>query len=183
MPGFSHPYCTQTDLLLARIALDSDRVDDAQRLALQARDTSIKTYGEHGPEVGRPFLVLGQIATRHGQREAALAAFDRGITELEPDSAAGRIGRLLRADALYQFGDVEGASAMVAALQPAANELGAIERSRLWTLAAELATARGDSAALRIAQTAFESSLPDVDPHWIARREALQCSRAGSCAR
>ena len=177
MPGFTHPYCAQTDLLLARIALDSDRMDDAQRLALQARDTSIKTYGEHSPEVGRPFLVLGQIATRRGERDAALAAFDRGIAELKPDSAAGRVGRLLRADALHQFGDVDGASAMVAELQPVAEELGAVERGRLWTLSAELALARGDRAALQVALTALESTLPDRHPQWIARRAALQAPR------
>ncbi|HWS25183.1 MAG TPA: serine/threonine-protein kinase [Xanthomonadales bacterium] len=177
MPGFSHPYCTQTDLLLARIALDSDRVDEAHRHALQARDISIATYGEHGVEVGRPFLVLGQIATRRGQREAALAAFDRGIAELQPDSAAGRVGRLLRAEALHQFGDVDGAWATIAALQPAAGEFGAVERSRLWTLSAELAIARGDSAALHSARAAFESPLHDRDPQWITRREALQTPR------
>ena len=173
MPGFSHPYCAQTDLLLARIAFDRGRLDDAERLAVQARDRAVSTYGAHSPEVGRPFLVLGQIATRRGEREAALAAYDRGIAELRPDSAAGRIGRLLRADALYQFGDVADAWAMVVALQPLATELGAVERSRFWTLSAELATARNDGAARQTAQAAFESPLTDRDPHWMNRRKAV----------
>ncbi len=173
-PGFQHPYCTQAGLLLARIALESGQLEAAAAHAAQARDNAIATYGEHGVEVGRPFLVLAQVATLRGERVAALAAFDRAIAELKPQSAAGLAGRLLRADAQSRLGDPDGAWREVAALQSDVRQFGAVDASRYWTLYAELAQQRGDEGALRTARAAFETPLRERDPAWIARRERLQ---------
>ncbi|MBK8068905.1 MAG: serine/threonine protein kinase [Rhodanobacteraceae bacterium] len=173
-PGFDHPYCAQTALLLARIALESEQLEAAARHAARARDQAIATYGEHGAEVGRPFLVLAQVAALRGERDAALAAFERGIAELKPQSAAGRAGRLLRADALLRLGDAAGAWQDIEALGANVSQLGAIDASRYWTLYAELGAIRGDAAAVEAARAAFESPLRDRDPAWIARREAMQ---------
>jgi serine/threonine protein kinase len=173
MPNFSHPYCARTQIALARIALDRGDLQPASRHAERARDNAIAMFGDHGVEVGRPFLVLGEIATRRRDRNSALAAFDRGISELGPDSAAGRNGQLLRADALHQFNDHEGAWEALLALQPFVPELGVVDASRYRTLYAEVAQARGDDAARGSVIAQFESPLPDRDPGWIARRNAL----------
>ncbi len=45
-------------------------------------------------------LEFGQIAAGCGRREAALSTYDRGLAELAPNNAAGRVGHQTPVDAM-----------------------------------------------------------------------------------